>query len=151
VSSPDYHFCREDLKRLLCLGAAGDRPRSLINTNYGTSEVLTEFYWLLKFPEAKNPSNRVRSIIPNKAIPQSKSVGLVKVIWRFKSEASEAIVRLCRREEIEDIWCRRGDSNPHELPHTPLKRARLPVPPLRPLLVNRESEIVGRESKTRTD
>src|SRR6185503_7729626 len=27
--------------------------------------------------------------------------------------------------------CRRGDSNPHELPHTPLKRARLPVPPLR--------------------
>src|SRR5439155_24351018 len=29
-------------------------------------------------------------------------------------------------------WCRRGDSNPHGLPHTPLKRARLPVPPLRP-------------------
>ena len=29
------------------------------------------------------------------------------------------------------LWCRRGDSNPHELPHTPLKRARLPVPPLR--------------------
>jgi hypothetical protein len=28
-------------------------------------------------------------------------------------------------------WCRRGDSNPHELPHTPLKRARLPIPPLR--------------------
>src|SRR5437016_3493382 len=28
-------------------------------------------------------------------------------------------------------WCRRGDSNPHGLPHTPLKRARLPVPPLR--------------------
>ena len=30
-----------------------------------------------------------------------------------------------------EYWCRRGDSNPHELPHTPLKRARLPVPPLR--------------------
>ena len=29
------------------------------------------------------------------------------------------------------VWCRRGDSNPHELPHTPLKRARLPIPPLR--------------------
>src|SRR5438552_1208235 len=29
------------------------------------------------------------------------------------------------------LICRRGDSNPHELPHTPLKRARLPVPPLR--------------------
>src|SRR5437667_5065180 len=30
-----------------------------------------------------------------------------------------------------ELICRRGDSNPHELPHTPLKRARLPVPPLR--------------------
>ena len=37
-------------------------------------------------------------------------------------------------EETKEGWCRRGDSNPHELPHTPLKRARLPVPPLRPLL-----------------
>src|SRR6266567_8448821 len=34
-------------------------------------------------------------------------------------------------EQIIKRWCRRGDSNPHELPHTPLKRARLPVPPLR--------------------
>lgn len=32
------------------------------------------------------------------------------------------------------MWCRRGESNPHELPHTPLKRARLPVPPLRLML-----------------
>src|SRR5437016_7190807 len=32
----------------------------------------------------------------------------------------------------QETWCRRGDSNPHGLPHTPLKRARLPVPPLRP-------------------
>ncbi len=29
------------------------------------------------------------------------------------------------------MWCRREDLNLHELPHTPLKRARLPVPPLR--------------------
>ena len=28
-------------------------------------------------------------------------------------------------------WCREGDLNPHGLHHTPLKRARLPVPPLR--------------------
>ena len=28
-------------------------------------------------------------------------------------------------------WCRRGDSNPHEFPHHPLKMACLPVPPLR--------------------
>src|SRR5436305_12953119 len=34
-------------------------------------------------------------------------------------------------KEFEWCWCRRGDSNPHELPHTPLKRARLPIPPLR--------------------
>ena len=33
--------------------------------------------------------------------------------------------------KTEEIWCRRGDSNPHELPHTALNRARLPVPPLR--------------------
>src|SRR6185369_15323976 len=32
---------------------------------------------------------------------------------------------------LKELICRRGDSNPHELPHTPLKRARLPVPPLR--------------------
>ena len=32
---------------------------------------------------------------------------------------------------VTELICRRGDSNPHELPHTPLKRARLPVPPLR--------------------
>ena len=32
---------------------------------------------------------------------------------------------------LAKLICRRGDSNPHELPHTPLKRARLPVPPLR--------------------
>ena len=30
-----------------------------------------------------------------------------------------------------EVWCRRRDSNPHGLPHTPLKRACLPVPPLR--------------------
>ena len=32
---------------------------------------------------------------------------------------------------VTKLICRRGDSNPHGLPHTPLKRARLPVPPLR--------------------
>ena len=31
----------------------------------------------------------------------------------------------------EKSWCRRRDSNPHGLLHTPLKRACLPVPPLR--------------------
>ena len=28
-------------------------------------------------------------------------------------------------------WCRRSESNRHGLAHTPLKRARLPIPPLR--------------------
>ena len=32
-----------------------------------------------------------------------------------------------------EVWCRRRDSNPHGFPHTPLKRACLPVPPLRRL------------------
>ena len=26
-------------------------------------------------------------------------------------------------------WCERRDLNPYESPHTPLKRARLPIPP----------------------
>lgn len=30
-----------------------------------------------------------------------------------------------------ELWCREGDSNPHGLLHTPLKRKRLPVPPSR--------------------
>ena len=29
-----------------------------------------------------------------------------------------------------ESWCERRDLNPYELPHTPLKRARLPIPPL---------------------
>src|SRR5262245_3509012 len=32
---------------------------------------------------------------------------------------------------MSGVWCRRGDSNPHGSPHTPLKRTCLPVPPLR--------------------
>ena len=28
------------------------------------------------------------------------------------------------------FWCERRDLNPYESPHTPLKRARLPIPPL---------------------
>ena len=29
------------------------------------------------------------------------------------------------------LWCRRRDLNPHGFPHTPLKRARIPIPPRR--------------------
>ena len=31
---------------------------------------------------------------------------------------------------IAIFWCERRDLNPYESPHTPLKRARLPIPPL---------------------
>ena len=31
---------------------------------------------------------------------------------------------------VTESWCERRDLNPYELPHTPLKRARLPIPPL---------------------
>ena len=68
----------------------------------------------------------------------------VKMLREPQTEIEEGI-DLLRRERVEgsrselvekdqpvtEIWCRRGDSNPHGLPHTPLKRARLPVPPLR--------------------
>ncbi len=37
----------------------------------------------------------------------------------------------CENRLIRHFLVPKGDSNPHELPHTPLKRARLPVPPLR--------------------
>ena len=47
-------------------------------------------------------------------------------------------------------WCRRGDSNPHEFPHTPLKRARLPVPPLRQREVSKAAIIAGIDSSNRT-
>ena len=30
---------------------------------------------------------------------------------------------------ISYFWCERRDLNPYESPHTPLKRARLPIPP----------------------
>src|SRR5262245_61990455 len=39
--------------------------------------------------------------------------------------------RLTRFLHLMQGVCRRGDSNPHGLPHTPLKRTCLPVPPLR--------------------
>src|SRR5713226_158206 len=50
------------------------------------------------------------------------------------------------RHSLECGWWATRDSNPDELPHTPLKRARLPVPPaarLRRLILPKES---GRES-----
>src|SRR5436305_15155486 len=34
------------------------------------------------------------------------------------------------RMDFQKGWCPRPDSNRHGLPHTPLKRARLPIPPL---------------------
>src|SRR6185295_865360 len=34
------------------------------------------------------------------------------------------------RRFLSKGWCPRPDSNRHGLPHTPLKRARLPIPPL---------------------
>ena len=49
--------------------------------------------------------------------------------WALSGHLNKNCPDLLRK--IAEVWCRRGDSNPHELPHTPLKRARLPVPPLR--------------------
>src|SRR5262245_21911573 len=60
-------------------------------------------------------------------LAQGTEVGGISIVmgpsWLLKNEAADLLE--------EKLWCRRGDSNPHGLPHTPLKRARLPVPPLR--------------------
>ena len=34
------------------------------------------------------------------------------------------------KSKLVGFWCERRDLNPYESPHTPLKRARLPIPPL---------------------
>ena len=39
--------------------------------------------------------------------------------------------RRMSRTRQDTIWCRRRDLNPHGFPHTPLKRARIPIPPRR--------------------
>ena len=47
------------------------------------------------------------------------------------------------RESGDGKWCPGRDLNPDELPHTPLKRTRIPIPP--PGQVCRASRRVGRE------
>ena len=37
---------------------------------------------------------------------------------------------LVRKESLPTIWCGRRELNPQGLPHTLLKRTRMPVPPL---------------------
>jgi hypothetical protein len=45
-------------------------------------------------------------------------------VYRFWKAAQNSLM-------LNKKWCRRRDSNPHGFLHTPLKRACLPVPPLR--------------------
>ena len=46
-------------------------------------------------------------------------------------DVSRTIVSIKQKTRSFDlVWCERRDLNPYELPHTPLKRARLPIPPL---------------------
>src|SRR6266851_2914338 len=73
-----------------------------------------------------------RSFILGKILPsrlfQKSDGGSVR---RASEEISEGDCDRAKTQDCLGIWCRRGDSNPHGLPHTPLKRARLPIPPLR--------------------
>ena len=55
-------------------------------------------------------------------------------LWSLYSSVSYSLAKVPKRGPKPLIcgnWCRRRDSNPHGFPHTPLKRACLPVPPLR--------------------
>src|SRR5437764_8891945 len=51
------------------------------------------------------------------------------------------------RDGFQKGWCPRPDSNRHGLPHTPLKRARLPIPPLG----LKEPALTGRPGGTPAD
>ena len=44
------------------------------------------------------------------------------------------------------VWCERRDLNPYELPHTPLKRARLPIPPLSHIRLLKPLRLRARDS-----
>ena len=78
-------------------------------------------------------------MLPRLAVFRVLHVRAIEVIQtistRFPRRASQSPSRETNQAAGEG-WCRRGDSNPHGLPHTPLKRARLPVPPLRLPLTN---------------
>ena len=54
---------------------------------------------------------------------------VTEIIIVQKNNKSEPISQR-KKVRIILVWCERRDLNPYELPHTPLKRARLPIPPL---------------------
>src|SRR5438309_11018311 len=67
---------------------------------------------------------------------------LMGTSWR-RDEAAEGRVYEAERFRFTSYvsrlrWCRRPDSNRHGLPHTPLKRTCLPIPPRRQLTVSRD-------------
>ena len=50
---------------------------------------------------------------------------------RLRAGGQAGVRPLVLQERTPQGWCRRRDSNPHGFLHTPLKRACLPIPPLR--------------------
>lgn len=48
----------------------------------------------------------------------------------FKRTCHSHKKTVCIQMDTYRFWCERRDLNPYESPHTPLKRARLPIPPL---------------------
>jgi hypothetical protein len=71
----------------------------------------------------------------SRIVSNRKILSYVSVWCLYAARVPSSTFGTLRKELIglTELICRRGDSNPHELPHTPLKRARLPVPPLRHL------------------
>ena len=63
--------------------------------------------------------------------PKKQSPGLffltVSALLGFKSLPFS---RTKKADSFESAWCEKRDLNPYGVNHTPLKRARLPVPPL---------------------
>jgi hypothetical protein len=77
---------------------------------------------------------------------------------RGHSGRNSCTVGLSKRPSVPEwrnsgaMWWATRDSNPDELPHTPLKRARLPVPPAAQLsrLILAKGKCAGTRGKTRT-
>ena len=81
--------------------------------------------WQVKFRRDLNNARRWRAYRPASRSPYA----VLTARLRFREASSEAEKRRYRLVS-PFFWCGRRDLNPYSVNYTPLKRARLPVPPL---------------------
>ncbi len=127
-----------------------DKKQSLLSQKMSLSEKITDFEtkglsWLEQAREfvkslnqatnllsSPNPSGMttfLKNIGSNHILRNREFVFTPKIEYKLVAERSEA-----NQNRLQfPTWCRRRESNPHELPHTILSRARLPISPLRPI------------------